>query len=353
MKKIISAMLVCIIIFAVFSLPVSVYAADGFEVSLSPVENTLVRAGGGTAEITVNFRNNPGLWSSRMLIVYPDGLSLDDGSGKADVINSRIIYKNESDMTAGIPDLALDDSRIVSDYKKLIKDKGIETEGYSSTLIYFEPEGIDTVTSANGVLATLNFRLTDKAQAGDVYEIKIYYGEFDFLYASWNSSKKTAEFKSYYPSVTSARIAVKQCPHNETAVEEISSTCASNGYTRIKCTVCNDVLSETELPLAGHSYDSTVVPPTKDSEGYTEHVCSVCGDSYRDQYTEPLPVEIITGDLNGDGIVNTMDANIGKRIISGTVTPTADQIKAGDMNGDGTYNGVDANILVRIVSGTN
>ena len=57
------------------------------------------------------------------------------------------------------------------------------------------------------------------------------------------------------------------------------------------------------------------------------------------------------GDINSDGIVNAMDVNIVNRILSGSLTPTAEQIVAGDMNGDARINGMDANILARIVAG--
>ncbi len=60
---------------------------------------------------------------------------------------------------------------------------------------------------------------------------------------------------------------------------------------------------------------------------------------------------MLSGDLNGDGMVNAMDINIAKRILSGSVTPTPEQNLAGDINGDGSFNGVDSNRLVRIVSG--
>ena len=46
-----------------------------------------------------------------------------------------------------------------------------------------------------------------------------------------------------------------------------------------------------------------------------------------------------------------MDANIMKRILSGTVTPTDLQILSGDVNGDGELNGFDSNLLSRIVAG--
>ncbi len=62
--------------------------------------------------------------------------------------------------------------------------------------------------------------------------------------------------------------------------------------------------------------------------------------------------DIVIGDINGDGMISAMDMNLAKRLVSGTVTATPEQIKAADMNGDGVFNGFDTNILMRVVSGS-
>lgn len=48
------------------------------------------------------------------------------------------------------------------------------------------------------------------------------------------------------------------------------------------CEVCGTVL---ELPK-GHSYETTVVPPTCTAMGYTVYECSECGDSYTADFTD-------------------------------------------------------------------
>jgi len=62
--------------------------------------------------------------------------------------------------------------------------------------------------------------------------------------------------------------------------------------------------------------------------------------------------DVILGDINGDSVVNSMDANIFKRILSGIVTIEDHLFIAADINGDGLLNGFDANALARILSGT-
>lgn len=54
----------------------------------------------------------------------------------------------------------------------------------------------------------------------------------------------------------------------------------------------------------------------------------------------------LRGDLNGDGVVNAADAAIALRIASGSLTPTAQQIRAGDVNGDGVINAADATMIL-------
>ncbi len=68
--------------------------------------------------------------------------------------------------------------------------------------------------------------------------------------------------------------------------------------------------------------------------------------SYAATYFEDEP-DYIIGDLNGDGKVNPVDANLIKQMVTGNI----DQTPAADINGDGKVNSVDANLLKAIVLG--
>ena len=76
---------------------------------------------------------------------------------------------------------------------------------------------------------------------------------------------------------------------------------------------------------------------------FVDGICTICGEA---DNSAPK------GDINGDGKINAMDINIVKRILSGTMEPTEEQILAGDLDGNGTLNGIDSNFLSRIVAGT-
>ena len=67
-------------------------------------------------------------------------------------------------------------------------------------------------------------------------------------------------------------------------------TCTDKGYTTYKC-ACGDSYTDNEVAAAGHNYKTEVVAPSTSAQGYTLHTCSACGHSYKDSYTEKLPVE--------------------------------------------------------------
>ncbi len=68
--------------------------------------------------------------------------------------------------------------------------------------------------------------------------------------------------------------------------------------------------------------------------------------AYTATYFEDEP-DYIIGDLNGDGKVNPVDANLIKQMVTGNI----DQTPAADINGDNKVNSVDANLLKAIVLG--
>ena len=77
-----------------------------------------------------------------------------------------------------------------------------------------------------------------------------------------------------------------------------------------------------------HSYEETIVPPTKTEDGYTIHTCSKCGDSYTDT------VVLATGSLglaftsNGDGTCYVSGKGIctDTDIIIPSVSPDGDSV---------------------------
>ena len=58
---------------------------------------------------------------------------------------------------------------------------------------------------------------------------------------------------------------------------------------------------------------------------------------------------ILSGDLNGDELINVVDVIIMVNIILGELISTTDQFTAGELNGDGVINVVDVIVLVNII----
>lgn len=57
------------------------------------------------------------------------------------------------------------------------------------------------------------------------------------------------------------------------------------------------------------------------------------------------------GDVNEDGKINSVDANLFKRFLSGTIE-IENVIELVDINGDDAVNAIDANLLIRIIAGS-
>ena len=71
--------------------------------------------------------------------------------------------------------------------------------------------------------------------------------------------------------------------HTEVIDQAVAPTCTSIGITQGKhCSVCNEVfVAQTTIDVLGHSYTSTITPPTTTEDGYKlTYTCSNCGDVY-------------------------------------------------------------------------
>ena len=259
---------------------------EGFTVYLDPAYSE-IDASADSISLDFGFANNPGLWSFRVYVVYPDSLSLDNGNGVGNVDISGNVFTSE-DFTSGIPDLALDDSRLVYTFKKIIQEKGLEIEGYSSTVLYFEnSKSADEVLTGDGIVATLNFAVSDAVKSGDILDIKIYYGEDeDFLWTG-NTEDGMPFFETYNPEVVNAEVHVlggaEECPHtNCDVINNVEPTCTEDGYFTVYCIDCGEIVSEEIIPAYGHkfefTYNTETVWPTCTKDGYVAKYCDNCGE---------------------------------------------------------------------------
>lgn len=70
--------------------------------------------------------------------------------------------------------------------------------------------------------------------------------------------------------------------------EKVEATCTEDGYTVYTC-ACGDNYQEGHIKALGHDYKHETVEPTETKQGYTKHTCVHCGQSYKDNYTDPIP----------------------------------------------------------------
>ena len=73
---------------------------------------------------------------------------------------------------------------------------------------------------------------------------------------------------------------------------------------------------------------------------------------YTPDTVEEPESDIVYGDVNGDGEIDLLDANLAVSFYNGTVDLTDEQISAADVNGDGEIDLLDANLIVSFYNGT-
>lgn len=272
-----------------------------------------VRAKQGTqVDVSIRVRNNPGIASIKLEVTYGDGLTLDS------------VTYNES-----IGGMFMEPPRKTSPV----------------TLNWFNGKSDST---GDWVFATLTFTVSANAKLGD-YPIEITY-EADNVY---NIAEKNLDFKIVNGTV------IVECAHSsKTKVNAVAPGCESDGHALYyTCDTCGqafkaDGVTETTaeaevIPATGHAWtDATCTAPcTCRTCGATEgdplghHFengeCSRCGAR-----------EGVLGDINCDGKVNVMDANLAVSYYYGNADLDDGQIVSADVNGDNKVNVMDANLII-------
>ena len=137
------------------------------------------------------------------------------------------------------------------------------------------------------------------------------------------------------------------------------ATCTEGGNTTHTCTRCGDFYVTDVTEAFGHSYESAQVEATCTEPGGILHTCTVCGDSYLDKQTDALghtfedgfctvcgQSERAIGDVNGDGEIDILDANLIVAWYNEIRELDEESLAAADVNGDGEVDIMDANMIV-------
>jgi len=72
-----------------------------------------------------------------------------------------------------------------------------------------------------------------------------------------------------------------ECTHKYEKTLISKENCTMEGTVNYTCSICGDSYTET-ISATGHTYTSTIVPPTAGEQGYTQYTCSKCGDTYKE-----------------------------------------------------------------------
>ncbi len=97
------------------------------------------------------------------------------------------------------------------------------------------------------------------------------------------------------------------CAHESTRTENKDANCTEDGYVRIVCNTCGEIVSETTIEKLGHDYAATTLEPTCTEKGYDLCICSRCGDSFDGNYTDALG----HADEDGNGLCDRCGADMG------------------------------------------
>ena len=267
---------------------------------------------GSTLTVTVDLFNNPGLTAGRLQVGYnASTLRL------REFINGDVW--TDRDYTGGIN----------TENNPL----SIFTEDYTTGLMS---------NQSNGRYFTLVFDILDPDG-----EYNMYFSSSKGDFHSWN--QKSA-LMTYYTLTVVSLVGKSELGDHGYIEETTLPTCTTGGKTEYTCEFCGDHYVADEKDALGHNWEHTHTPkePTLKEEGLAIYTCSVC----KEWKTESIPVleGWAKGDLNGDGTVNSIDANLMKRMLVGFAA-TEQALAAADVNGDGNLNSQDANALKRMISG--
>ena len=235
---------------------------------------------------------------------------------------------------------------------------------YDTSLIWMagSMEVHTTITRSKSTAQTITYDISVSFE--DEFDFNTNEGSIPREFLSLLGSILFKEF-SWIATVNFQLTVPNSCTHQEELgySDKITApTCTAKGYTTRTCSHCGYSYKTNYVSKIPHNYKAAITPPTCIAQGYTTYTCS-CGNSYVDAY---VPVsahtyrnnictvcgsrQYLTGDLDTDGIINTSDVVLLRRLIAGGYgVQTPDGIA--DINKDGIVNSTDVVWLRRYIAG--
>ncbi len=137
----------------------------------------------------------------------------------------------------------------------------------------------------------------------------------------------SSEETEYIPEIVSTHV------HIEEIIPAVAATCTTSGLTEgKKCSVCGEVLvAQEEVIVVDHA--------DEDKNGF----CDFCSGVFES--------EVLLGDVDGNGIIDSSDARLALRAAVKLETLTDVQTKVADADGDGEISSSDARLILRAAVG--
>lgn len=141
------------------------------------------------------------------------------------------------------------------------------------------------------------------------------------------------------------KVATATGKHDYTAVVT-EPTCTEKGYTTYTCVICGDTYFGDETELAGHSESDwrIIKLAAIGVAGLEQKKCTVCNTVLDER---EIPALVLIGDCNNDGNITAADARLTLRVAAMLETLTEKFIRSADMNGDNKITAADARIILR------
>ncbi|MBE6714454.1 MAG: hypothetical protein E7575_04095 [Ruminococcaceae bacterium] len=248
---------------------------DEFTLFVAP-ENAEIAMGTETVSVDVRVDANPGIWSTRVYVVYPNELTLvgeDENAGVNGTLFANAAYN------VGKVNLPLSDEAHLKNFKDIIAAEGLDKDSLQASTFVWLPDDPNLEVSANGVLCSLEFKLPANAKPGDSYEIKAYSGAGDTFWAGTEDDGKTPLFIDRdYAAFVASTLTIK-CDHLNTEAQHLDPTCGVDGYDKVVCLDCGATIGdETVLPATGIHTPGVpvIVESTCVVNGTSTVSCTVC-----------------------------------------------------------------------------
>lgn len=290
---------------------------------------------GDTVSVKVNIENNPGMWGMDLKISY-------------DKTNLTLTSVENGDFFQ------------TSEWTK----GNLESDTY---ILSYEAGGFDDITTENGLLAILNFKIGENAPENE-YEIKASYNPGDIINVSFDD----LEFNVVNGKIV---LPVKETTHthNLTLVEGTKESCTNEGKkTYYVCDSCDKWFEDENASVEITDKNSIIIPkvphitsnwiedkkPTQTEAGSQHKECTICQTIIETHIIPPLP--IIFGDTNLDGALSVDDVTYLQMHIacytnkdgSALIDETNERILASaDIDQDGLLSVVDVTKLQMLLAG--